>query len=281
MIRIFDTATAIVTGGASGIGRALSEELSQRGCEVVIADIQEELAEQVASNLRQKGRKATAAKIDVTNLTDVKQMVESTVERTGRIDYIFNNAGIGVAGETILHTRESWDLIIDTNIRGVVNGVQAAFPIMNKQGFGHIVNTASVAGLMALGGFAAYSMTKHALVGLSKSLRSEASLLGIRVSVICPGLIRTPLLDGGKYGKLHGFTTDQAKDLLEKGRPMDPVRFAQKAIDDVSKNKAVIIIPRWLRFFLWGLGTAPVSLEIWLSKLAYIYGLKTAGHKKP
>ena len=281
MIRTFNEAVAIVTGGASGIGRALSEELSKRGCDVIIADIQEDLAQQVASSIRETGGKAWAEKMDVTNFRDVKDVVSSTFERAGRLDYMFNNAGIGVAGETILHTRQTWDFITDVNIRGVVNGVQAAYPIMVKQGFGHIVNTASVAGLLSIGGVAAYAMTKHAVVGLSKSLRAEASLSGIQVSVLCPGLVRTPLLGGGKFGIIHGLAIEKAKDLLERSWPMDPVKFARKAVDDVSKNKAVIILPRWQRFFLWAIGIAPVSLEIWLSKMAYAYGLKKAGHKRP
>ena len=107
---------------------------------------------------------------------------------------MFNNAGIAIGGSAHDYGIQEWNQIIDVNLRGVVNGVQAAYCIMIKQGFGHIVNTASITGLMPTPGQVAYSMTKHAVVGLSLSLRAEAALLGIRVSVLCPGAIRTPIL---------------------------------------------------------------------------------------
>ena len=148
-IRVFSGATAIVTGGASGIGRALAEELAKRGCEVVLADRQIELAEEVASGIRTLvGGKATAANLDVTDFPALQQLVHDTVGRTGRLDYMFNNAGIAIGGRVHDYGIQEWNQIIDVNLRGVVNGVQAAYCIMMKQGFGHIVNTASITGLM-------------------------------------------------------------------------------------------------------------------------------------
>ena len=147
-LRVFDGSTAVITGGASGIGRALGEELAKRGSEVVLADLQSELAEEVASGIRAAGGKATALKLDVTDFSAVESLLQETVERTGRLDYMFNNAGITIAGPIRLHTIEDWNRIIDVNLRGVVNGVQAAYQIMLAQGFGHIVNTASIGGLI-------------------------------------------------------------------------------------------------------------------------------------
>jgi len=195
-IRIFDGATAIVTGGASGIGRALAEELAKRGSEVVLADLQIELAEEVATEIHAAGGKAKAVKLNVTDFPAMEQLVQETVERTGRLDYIFNNAGIGIGGTVHHYGIEDWNYIIDVNFRGVINGVQAAYKIMMQQGFGHIINTASIAGIMPSPASVAYAATKHAVVGLSTSLRAEAAQLGIRVSVICPGVIRTPILEG-------------------------------------------------------------------------------------
>ena len=183
-IRIFDRATAVVTGGASGIGRGLAEELAERGCEVVLADRQIEPAKEVASTICASGGKAKAAKIDVTDFMAVEQLVQETVERTGRLDYIFNNAGIAIGGNVKHYGIADWNQVIDVNLRGVTNGVQAAYAIMLKQGFGHIINTASLAGIMPTPGSVGYATTKYAVVGLSVSLRAEAAQMGVRVSVL-------------------------------------------------------------------------------------------------
>jgi len=253
VIRIFDGATAIVTGGASGIGRALAEELAKRGCEVVLADLQIELAEEVASKIHLSGGKAKAVKADVTDFPAIEHLVQETVKRTGRLDYIFNNAGIGIGGHVNQYSIEDWNQIIDVNLRGVINGIQAAYKMMIAQGFGHIINTASMAGLMPNPGNVNYATTKHAVVGLSKSLRVEAALMGVRVSVLCPGVIRTPILEkGGEYGKmLIEIPPEQLHRMWEKFRPMSPNIFAKKVLNSVAKNKAIIIVPSWWKVFWW------------------------------
>jgi NAD(P)-dependent dehydrogenase (short-subunit alcohol dehydrogenase family) len=269
-IRIFDGATAIVTGGASGIGRALAEELARRGCEVVLADLQIELAEEVASEIRVSGGKAKAVKIDVTDFPAMEQLVQETVKRTGRLDYIFNNAGIVIGGHVNHYGIEDWNQIVDVNLRGVINGIQASYKIMMAQGFGHIVNTASMAGLMPGPGNVAYTTTKHAVVGLSKSLRAEAAQMGVRVSVICPGVIRTPILEGGgRYGKmLVDIPSEELRRMLEKLRPMSPNLFAKKVLNSVAKNRAIIIVPSWWKLFWWINRLSP-SLGIFLAQKSF------------
>ncbi len=270
-LRVFGNGTAVITGGASGIGRAIAGELGTRGCEVVLADLQIELAEEVASEIRIAGGKAEALELDVTNFSAVECLLQETVERTGRLDYMFNNAGIGIGGDVSLHSIEDWDRIIDVNLRGVVNGVQAAYQIMLNQGFGHIVNTASAAGLMPSPGTVSYATTKYAVVGLSKSLRPEAASAGIRVSVLCPGVIRTPILEGGKYGKtLVDISPERMRDMWERLKPMPPNIFASKALDAVAKNKAIIIIPSWWKLFWWINRLSP-SLGISLAQKSYEY----------
>jgi short-subunit dehydrogenase len=251
-IRIFNEATAIVTGGASGIGKALARELAKRGCDVVLADRQIRLAEEVASEISASGGQATAREIDVTNAIAVEQCVMETTGRTGRLDYIFNNAGIGIGGRVRHYRIEEWNQIVDVNLRGVINGVQAAYPIMINQGFGHIINTASMAGLIPSPGGVAYATTKHAVVGLSKSLRAEAASDGVYVSVLCPGVIRTPILEGGRYGRMSAeIPADKMRQLWEKLKPMPPDIFAYKVINSVAKNKAIIIVPSWWKLFWW------------------------------
>ncbi|NIM98022.1 MAG: SDR family NAD(P)-dependent oxidoreductase [candidate division Zixibacteria bacterium] len=255
-IRTFDRATAIVTGGASGIGRAIAEELAKRGCEVVLADLQIELAEEVASEIHGSGGKAKAVKIDVTDFFALQQLVQETVKCTGRLDYIFNNAGIVIGGNVNHYGIEDWNEIVNVNLRGVINGVQAAYKVMMAQGFGHIVNTASLAGLMPFPGNVAYATTKHGVVGLSKSLRAEATQTGVRVSVLCPGFVRTAILErGGKYGRiLMDLSPEHERRILEifeKFRPMDPNIFAKKALELVAKNKPIVVLPSWWKLFWW------------------------------
>ena len=277
-IRIFDGATAIVTGGASGIGRALAEELAKRGCEVVLADLQIELAEEVASEIRASGGKAKAMKIDVTDFSAMEQLVQETVARTGRLDFMFNNSGIVIGGLVNRLGIEDWNQIVGVNLRGVINGIQATYPIMIKQGFGHMINTASMAGFMVSPGNVAYTTTKYAVVGLSKSLRAEAAQMGIRVSVLCPGVIRTPILEGGgKYGKmLIDIPPEELRRMLEKLKPMSPSLFAKEVLKLVAKNKAIIIVPSWWKVFWWINRLSP-SLGILLAQKHFQYRQKKLG----
>src|SRR3954453_21480548 len=160
---------AIVTGGGSGIGAALCRALGARGDTVVVADIDGASAQRTADEVR-----GTAAKVDVRDAAAVQALVDDTVAEHGRLDLIFNNAGIGVGGDALELTVAHWDRIIDINLRGVVHGVQAAYPVMAREGSGSIVNPASMAGLTQTPFLAPYVATKHAVVGLSLSLREEA-----------------------------------------------------------------------------------------------------------
>ncbi len=268
-LRIFEGAVAIVTGGASGIGRALAETLARRGASVVLADRQLAVAQEVASGIQESGGTASAAELDVTNFSAVEQLVQETAQAQGRLDYMFNNAGIAIGGEVSLYNIDDWKAVLDVNLYGVVNGVQAAYPIMIRQGYGHIVNTASMAGLLPMPMGVSYATTKHAVVGLSKSLRIEAAQHGIRVSAFCPGVIRTPILQGGKYGKRLQPISKQLEDkILERSRPLDPASFAAKALDALARNSAIIIIPGWWRIFWWLSRLSP-SLVSYLSARTY------------
>lgn len=249
-LRVFEGATVIITGGASGIGKAFAEELAKRGAEVVLADLQVEQAGIIADAIRATGGKATAVKLDVTDSPAVEQVVHETFLRTGRLDYIFNNAGIMLSGGVHEFKTDDWNYIVNVNIRGVIAGIQAACPIMFMQGFGHIVNTSSISGLIPSPGEVAYAMTKHAVVGLSKSLRGQAGLFGVHVSVLCPGFIRTPMMEnGGKYGRNY-TRIDPAisSQIAERFKPMSPDLFACKSLEAIAKNKAMIIEPPWWRW---------------------------------
>jgi short-subunit dehydrogenase len=181
---------------------------------------------------------AGAATVDVTDAGAVERLVHETAERHGRLDYMFNNAGIAIMGHARLMSLADWNRLIDINIRGVVHGVAAAYPLMIRQGFGHIVNTASAAGLLPTPGGTGYALTKHAVVGLSVSLREEATLYGVKVSVVCPGFVDTPIKDATR---LLGVEREAVlSNLPVKLYPAEAC--ARDALRGVERNRAVIVV---------------------------------------
>jgi NADP-dependent 3-hydroxy acid dehydrogenase YdfG len=236
---------AFVTGGASGIGAALSTKLVDEGAEVWIADRQVGSAQELAQRLDSGGGKPHAIELDVRSYPSFERAVAEAVQQSGRIDYLFNNAGIGVGGEIDSYTLDDWNDVFDVNLRGVAHGIQAVYPIMIQQHSGHIVNTASLAGLVAAPGSASYTATKHAVVAISKVLRVEAERHGVQVSVLCPGAIRTPILTMGKYGRFDGVSDEQLLKFWEPFRPMAPEKFAERALRAVLRGDAIIVVPAW------------------------------------
>ncbi|MCV7399578.1 SDR family oxidoreductase [Mycobacterium fragae] len=240
-MKSFTGKQAIVTGAGSGIGAALCRALVAAGTDVVCTDIDGDAAAKTAAGLAGRGS-ARAATLDVTDAAAVQAAVDDVVARTGRLDLIFNNAGIAWGGDTELLTLDQWNAIIDVNIRGVVHGVAAAYPVMLQQGHGHIVNTASMAGLTAAGQITSYVMTKHAVVGLSLALRSEAISRGVGVLAVCPAAVETPILDKGAIGGFVG------RDYYLRGQGMrkayDPDRLARDTLKAIERNKALLVVPR-------------------------------------
>ncbi|MGA9678117.1 MAG: SDR family oxidoreductase [Mycobacterium sp.] len=257
---------AFVTGGASGIGAALATKLVDGGAEVWIADRQLDAAQELAQRLNSGGAKAHAIELDVRGYPSFERAVAETVQQSGRIDYLFNNAGIGVGGEVDSYTLDDWNDVFDVNLRGVVHGIQAVYPIMIRQRSGHIVNTASLAGLVAAPGSASYTATKHAVVGISKVLRVEAKRHAITVSVLCPGAIRTPILTFGKYGRYKGVSDEQLLKFWEPFRPMAPEKFAERALRAVLRGDAIIVVPAWWKA-LWYLDRLSPALSMWAARL--------------
>ena len=282
-LRVFEGAVALVTGAGSGIGKALTEALSSRGGVVVAADRDLEPAQEVSGALQREGRVATAALLDVRDLASFEKTVFETVETHGRLDFLFNNAGIAGGGEVFNSTIDDWRAMIEVNLFGVIHGVLAAYPLMRRQGFGHIVNTASMAGLTPFPFSASYSTTKHAVVGLSKALRAEAASAGVRVSVLCPGAVRTPILEGGRHGihsrELGEEERKAMREFLERQRPMDPLRFAHAALDAVARNRPIVVIPSWWKVFWW-IERASPSLSLLLMQWLFERSLRDASTQR-
>jgi NAD(P)-dependent dehydrogenase (short-subunit alcohol dehydrogenase family) len=185
--------------------------------------------------------------LDVTDALGFEQALRSAHAEYGRLDLLFNNAGIGVGGPVEELTLAHWERTIDVNLRGVIHGVHAAYPLMIEQGFGHIVNTASLAGLLPFPLGAPYAATKHAVVGLSLSLRGEAAAYGVRVSVVCPGVIDTPILDSEGPPDLPptSFRGHGREALLHsnRGPALPPERLAEAVLRGVERNRAIIVAP--------------------------------------
>jgi NAD(P)-dependent dehydrogenase (short-subunit alcohol dehydrogenase family) len=252
---------AFITGGASGIGAALATRLATSGAEVWIADRQFDAAEKLAQRLKDSNASAHGVELDVRDHAAFEHAIAETVQASGRIDYLFNNAGIGIGGEVDALSLDDWNDIIDVNLRGVVHGIQAAYPVMIRQGSGHIVNTASMAGLVTTSAQAGYSATKHAVVALSKTMRVEAASHGVQVSVLCPGVVRTPILSGGEYGRNKSVSREDLIKLGEALRPIEPDSFAEQALRAVLRNQAIIIVPRWWKA-LWYLERLSPALSM-------------------
>jgi NAD(P)-dependent dehydrogenase (short-subunit alcohol dehydrogenase family) len=243
----FQNKVAFVTGGASGIGRALCEDHARRGALAIVADINVDGAQSVASAIVSSGSRAEAMHLDVTHAADVQVAVEEAVHRHGRLDYMFNNAGIGVGGEVKDLSLEHWRRAIDINLWGVIHGVAAAYPIMVRQRSGHIVNTASAAGLVGEPGLTPYSMTKSAVITLSTALRVEAEDLGIRVSAVCPGFVDTAI-----YENAIGVKVDKDKFLTKLPvRLMSAPDAARAILRGVERNQSLIVFPFYARVLWW------------------------------
>lgn len=244
---IFADKVVVITGGASGIGRGLCEALARRGAIVVVADIHGEQAQEVARGIENVGGRAQAVSLDVTDSEAVQRLVDSTAEAHLRLDYLFNNAGIVIGSEIQDMDSGDWSRILDVNLLGVIHGVQAAYPLMIKQGFGHIVNTASLAALVPWPGTAAYATTKHGVMGFSTSLRAESADLGVRVSVVCPGFVDTEIYQHTTY-----INVDREKVLknLPSWARMSLEKCVQKILRGVVRNKAIILVG-WDVRFLW------------------------------
>jgi NAD(P)-dependent dehydrogenase (short-subunit alcohol dehydrogenase family) len=229
MANPFSGRTALVTGAASGIGQALADELARRGATVVRTDIDGDGLDHVLDVRDEAAFRAVARDV-------------------GRVDLLFNNAGISMGGPTHELSSEHWRRIIDVNLRGVVNGVLAVYPDMVARGDGHIVNTASAAGLAAPPFVTPYATTKHAVVGLSTSLRAEAAQLGVAVSVLCPGAVDTAILDRLPDADLPATAskpvTARAYLAVARQRPMAADVFAARALDQVARNRSIIVVPR-------------------------------------
>ena len=254
---------AVVTGAASGIGAALCEKLHELGTHVVAVDLSMNKLQEPLATLREKSNRFDFFKADVSSLDAMQALKEYVDNAFGRIDLLFNNAGVGLAGDVADLDLSDWQRVFNVNVYGAVHGVHVFYPMMIQQGSGHIVNMASGAGLCPRPGMAAYAASKSALIGLSLSLRVEAETHGVGVCVVCPGFIRTGILHATTYKAYAG--EDMRKTIPIK--PISAAKCAGKILNQVKKNKALIPIGKmvWLEWLLFrvspGLGSRIAALR--------------------
>ena len=185
----------VITGASSGMGEAAAKHLSALGATVVLGARRADKIEKLAKEIRDNGGQALAITMDVTKREQVKAMVEATVQKFGRVDVILNNAGIMPLSPIDRLNVDEWDKMIDVNIKGVLNGIAAVLPYMKEQKSGQIINTSSVAGHKVFNGSAVYSATKYAVRALTEGLRMEVKPYNIRTTIVCPGAVKTELLE--------------------------------------------------------------------------------------
>lgn len=218
MENTFKNKVALVTGGSSGIGRATALAFARKGAKIVVADWVENM--ETMDMIENLGGEALFVKCDVSNSADVKALIEKIIATFGRLDFAYNNAGIeGTSAPTQDCSEENWDKTIGINLKGIWLCMKHEIPVMLKKGKGVIVNCSSVAGLVGFQGLPAYVASKHGVIGLTKTAALECAKHGIRVNVVCPGVIQTPMIDR---------LTGKKKEAVEQFTGLEPIgRFGK------------------------------------------------------
>lgn len=243
----FGDKTIFITGAASGIGLGLSRALAAAGARLLMTDVDGDACKAAAEQLRAAGGDVSGEALDVRDGAAFQAAFDEAWTRYGRIDTLFNNAGIGAAGDARDLAPEVWQRVLDINLAGVIHGCNAAWPRMAGAGGGQVVNVASAFGLLPGPLYAAYSAAKHGVVGLSRSLRAEGSALGIGVTAVCPGFIRTRILDNAV---IVGIDRSRAEAAIPF-RFMDTEDAVRRTLLGVERNRALVVFPWEIRLLWW------------------------------
>jgi NAD(P)-dependent dehydrogenase (short-subunit alcohol dehydrogenase family) len=244
----FDGKTALITGAGSGIGRATAAAFAHAGADLVLCDVDEVGLEGTAAPLRGLGRRLFTRRVDVAKRDEMAAFAVEVERERGAVDVLVNNAGVGLAARLLETTLEDWEWILSINLWGVIHGCHFFAPAMARRGCGHIVNVASVAGLVASEPLGAYSTTKFAVVGFSEALRDELAPQGVGVTTICPGVIDTSIARTTRARGSYDEEGERARMVsLFAKRGYGPDKVAAAILDSTTHNR----------------GLKPVSPEAW------------------
>lgn len=233
-MRVLKDRVAVMTGAGGGIGRALAREFAAAGAHVALADVDEGRLDETARDIEALGRRVCKVVTDVRDLHSVERLLERTLSELGACHLAFNNAGVFHAAPLLEAPASEWERVVNTNLWGVIHGCRVFGAHFVKQREGHIVNTASAAGLFPVPGMSSYSTTKFAIVALSEQLRWELAQDGVGVTVLCPGVVKTDIAKRAGVGLEH-VDMDEAT----KNAPL-PEGLARKVVRAVRKNRPMV-----------------------------------------
>ena len=233
-MREFKGKTAFITGGASGIGLAMAKAFAEAGMNVMLADVEQGALDHARKDLGQHGNHVLGVACDVADPDSVERAAQATFSAFGKVHVLCNNAGVAAAGGTDLISVDNWRWVVDVNLMGVVYGVRSFLPHIRSHGEGgHIVNTASMAGMVNNMGFSPYAATKFAVVAMSEGLRMRLQPLGIGVSVLCPDFVRTRIGESGR----------NRPDRYGPVQPLDPASPTAAMVAEIARQIAAGIDP--------------------------------------
>ena len=243
---------AVITGGGSGIGRALAQRFAAEGMHIVLADIDEVAMRSVEAELAEAGTQVLTVVCNTSSEAEVQALAAASVERFGGAHVLCNNAGVVGRGDAWRGPMAGWDWVIGINLYGVIHGIRAFLPIMEDQGEGHIVNTASMAGLVALPGAAPYNVTKTGVVALSEGLHLELKATGspVRVSALCPGFVKTNLAKGQKWTERLGSEPGAAQTPMAQMMDAVLAQGVEEGIEATDVADQVVDAIRTERFWI-------------------------------
>jgi NAD(P)-dependent dehydrogenase (short-subunit alcohol dehydrogenase family) len=259
--------TALVTGGASGIGKATALAFARRGADLILCDVNEAGLAATEQEIRAIGRDVFTHRVDVADRDEMRDFAAAVHTRIDAVDILMNNAGVGLGAGLLDMSLDDWDWIVGINLRGVIHGCHYFVPAMVKRGRGgHVINLSSTAGYVASEALLAYSTTKFAVLGLSEALRDELRRHGIGVTAVCPGVINTPIAANARMRGVQAMP--QVRDgMIDAFRRRDypPARVAENILKAVQRNRAVAPISpeAWFAYFAKRVAPAGVA---WLNR---------------
>jgi short-subunit dehydrogenase len=262
----FQNKHVVLIGGASGMGLAVAQQLAKAGARIIIVDRNARKGNSETKSLVNLGYDVVFKKADMLHESDVKKVFKNIVKEYTHIDFVINSAGTFMAGETRDTPMKNWNKLLELNIFAITNPTHYVYQIMLKQGSGHIVNFASSAGLFPVPAMGIYGASKFAVVGLMQTLRNEAKSLGVKVTVICPTIVNTPLYDTAIYNNV-----DKQKALKTRHVVQQPDVAAKRIIKGIARNQAIVHTSIATRFGWWAYRLSPALYGVFARRAQAAY----------